>query len=1423
MLAPITTTSRWGMQTFVADVVRWQSALHPRAHNTRRTSTRAMNSPSPPSESTLTPSSLDFPVVGIGASAGGVQALVSFFEHMAADAGMAFVVVLHLSPKHGSHLAAILQKATAMPVLCPEGPVPIERNKVYVIAPNKALAMNDNYLGVSEAPRMRGRQATIDLFFRTLAVVHRERAFAIVMSGTGADGAVGITRVKEEGGVNFAQLPQEAEFDGMPRAAMATGAVDWVMPVAEMPGKLQALWANAQRIQLPALGPGEPELLGQPLPGADAVKEAEDALRDVLVLLRTRTGHDFRSYKRATVLRRLERRMQVNGLPNLPAYRSFLQAHADESQALLKDLLIGVTNFFRDAEAFDVLERDVVPGLVHAAAEMPEGLRAWVPGCSSGEEAYSLAILLCEQAAKVAHPPAIHLFATDIDEGAIGAARLGIYPTAIEADVSATRLRRYFEKEGHQYRIRKEVREKVMFASHDILRDPPFSKLDLISCRNLLIYLNRDVHAEILEMFHFALKPGGYLFLGSSESADTATHLFSVVDKKNRIFRANVVARTTRYVPTLPMGTTPPRLPPGIAEVPASPKAQVTIADLHHRLAQQYAPPSVLIDQDGNIVHLSEQAGRFLRFGGGVPSHELLSVVDPELRLDLRTAIFQSARTGKSVESRRVHVVREGRGSYVKMIVRPVIEMGSEHPLSMVLFDEVEDTLAPEAETAEAGGRDPMVVQLEDELRRVKEQLQSTIEQAETSTEELKASNEELQAINEELRSATEELETSKEELQSINEELITVNHELKSKVEETGKINDDLQNLIASTDIATVFVDRGMSIKRYTPQACQVFNLIPTDVGRSLLDITHKLDYESLADDAAEAFQSLRQIEREVRSHDGTWYLARVLPYRTTEDRIDGAVLTFVDITSRRKAEDTMRLVAESLREFAIFTVDPEGLITTWNIGAERLFGYTEADVLGQPMTLLCTPEDVQLGVPQQEMQQARLDGRAEDERWHQRKDGTRFFGNGILTPLYEGDALRGFGKITRDITALKRSEAAREERLQRESAGHAEARAHSDLKDEFLAVLSHELKNPLNLIQLSAELLQHAPQARDIPVIQRAAASIRGAVYSQAQIIDDLLDLSRIQTGKLTLHRTGVDAVAALAGIVEAAQSRADGQGVVLQAALPATPLLVDADPVRLEQIVWNLLSNALKFTPAGGRVTLRLERAGDAARLTVADTGRGIDPAALPGVFDMFRQAEPASGGRHAGLGIGLALVRDLVQAHGGRVEAQSAGIGRGATFVVQLPLAQAPAAGAPGASAPASQLQGLRVLIVDNDRPAADTLRSLLEIEGVHVAGADGLRTALQAAREQQPDVVITDLTMPEADGYELLRALQQLPTWRPVPVIALTALGRPAEARRALDAGFAAHLKKPITLARLMEVLDRVLPASGTPAAASPRH
>lgn len=859
------------------------------------------------------PRGASFPIIGLGASAGGLQALKDFFIHMPADSGMAFVVIMHLSPKHESHAASLLQATTEMPVTQVTESVKVLPNHVYVIPPMKNLEMNDGHINLTEPERLRqGKQVAIDLFFRTLGDTHKQNAVGIVLSGMGSDGTNGLKRIKEQNGLAFAQDPKESEQDSMPRHAINSGLIDFVLPVALMPEKLIEIWRNARHIKLP------PET--EPPPAVSQKDADEAALRDIFALLRSHTGHDFTHYKRATVLRRIERRLQVNQLQGLTAYRDFMRENPMEAQGLLKDLLISVTSFFRDHVAFDELEREVVPLLFHEKGTGDQ-LRVWVAGCATGEEAYSVAMLLLEYAERLASPPALQIFATDIDEAAIATAREGSYSETIEADVSQDRLRRFFTKEPGGYRIKMDVRERVLFAVHNLIKDPPFSKLDAITCRNLLIYLNRDAQEHIFELFHFVLLPNGFLFLGNSESADGAANLFATVDKKHRIFRSESVARAGLRVPSLPFAITKKHgFAPQTEE--GRGRQRISLSELHQKLLEQYAPPSVIVNAAHDIVHLSDRAGRFLQFVGGEPSHNLLKVVHPELRIELRTALFQAAQTGKSFEARPVQIKRDGRDFNVNMIARPVRNdaMGATTPnYFLVLFDEVEGVSGADSGAERTDETEPVMRLLEEELQRSKEQHQVTIEQYETQTEEMKASNEELQAMNEELRSATEELETGKEELQSVNEEIQTINGELKQKVEELAVANSDLQNLITSTDLATIFIDRGLSIKFYTPRAQDIFSLIPSDVGRPLSDITHKLDYADMLQDVERVLDDSHERELEVGSLDGCWYIARLIPYRMKEDRTDGVILTFIDFTRRKQAESETREAKEGLERHTL------------------------------------------------------------------------------------------------------------------------------------------------------------------------------------------------------------------------------------------------------------------------------------------------------------------------------------------------------------------------------------------------------------------------------------------------------------------------------------------------------------------------
>jgi two-component system, chemotaxis family, CheB/CheR fusion protein len=858
-------------------------------------------------------------VVGLGGSAGSVLALQRFFETMPADSGMSFVVILHLSPDHESVLSEVLQRVTRMPVMQAVDGQQVERNHVYVIPPARLLSLLDGHLSLTDLPREPGRRMVVDLFFRSLAETHGRNAVAVVLSGADGDGAIGIRRIKERGGLTIAQDPEDAGQASMPRAAIATSMVDWVLKTEEIPARLVEYDARERRMQMPPeLGPNP---VASPSPPAN---NDEAVLRDVLSFLRARTGRDFSYYKRATIVRRLARRMQVNEVETLPNYLNFLRTHPGEAAALLHDLLISVTNFFRDPEAFGALEA-MIPQLFKGKSHA-DALRVWVPACATGEEAYSIAMLLSEHARTLDDPPTIQVFATDLDENVLVEARSGIFPEAISEDVSADRLRRYFVKESQGFRVRRELREMLLFAVHDVLKDSPFSRLDLVSCRNLLIYLNRDAQQRAFDIFHFALRPEGRLFLGTSESVDEAKQLFVAVDKKHRIYSARLMPRTGLPLPSGPsslaralalqdrstLGATLATQPPSTPVVlPAPPdlRERLSWSELHLKLIERFGPPSLVVNEAHDIMHLSISAGPFLQFAGGEPTNSLLRVVHPMLRTELRAALFRTKQSGLASLAAGVPLDLGDQHRVVDVRVSPATELA---PGFMLVTFELHAVGA--VELARDDAHEPIVRQLEDELEQTKHHLQTIVEDHEASSEELKASNEELQAMNEELRSATEELETSREELQSINEELTTVNQELKNKLEEFGQLNSDLRNLMGATAIATVFLNRELCITRFTPSAVELFNLIATDVGRPLADLHHRLLYPELMSDAARVLKELIPSEREVGEVGGRFFLARLLPYRSNEDRIAGVVLTFVDVTDRHRAQEAIRRAQEEL-----------------------------------------------------------------------------------------------------------------------------------------------------------------------------------------------------------------------------------------------------------------------------------------------------------------------------------------------------------------------------------------------------------------------------------------------------------------------------------------------------------------------------
>jgi two-component system CheB/CheR fusion protein len=1315
-------------------------------------------------------------VVGIGASAGGLDPLVHFVENLPKDTGMAFVIVQHLSPDFKSLMDELLARHTPLPIHLVEDGMPVEADHIYLIPAKKEMIVSGGRLLLSERGRQQELTLPIDVFFRSLAQDYGSKAVAIVLSGGGSDGSRGISHVHETGGLVLVQDLASAQFDGMPRAAIETGAVDHILRPEEMP---RVLLERAEGSLADSAASVEPK------------PEAPRGLDALYRVLETEFGLDFNHYKPSTMTRRIERRLGLAQAKSINEYLMRLRSERDELDALYRDLLIGVTRFFRDPEAFALLEQQILPELL--TREPRNGpLRFWVAGCATGEEAYSLAIVLQELAAKYGDR-AIKIFATDVHRGSLDQATLGLYGEDAIANVSPDRLARYFMRTGNSYQVVPELRQMVVFAQHNVISDAPFTRVDFISCRNLLIYLQPPAQQRVLSFFHFALKQSGVLFLGPSESLGPLANGFEIIDKRWQLYRKGTEVRTpvdARHRSTVAVGTRV-ALPSVVAPARHSLGQLLSVYDA---LLEETMPPSLLLNERGELVHALGGAARFLRVRDGRQSLDVLDLVDSDLKMIITGGL-------KRAQAERVPVVFNGvRVRPDEQPYRVTIRLAGRAPSSR------HAVVSFEAQSVDAGKALRPAIQIDvdqvsqQQLAALEAELGTTKESLQAAIEQLEASNEELQASNEELQSSNEELQSTNEELQSVNEELYTVNAEYQRKIAELTELTNDMDNLLASTEIGTIFLDGQLRIRKFTPQVTETFGLLPHDVGRSIETFAHKLRHPGLVDDLKRVLISGQPVERDFADPHAKSFFLRLLPYRV-KGVVDGVVLTLIDVTGLRTAEDALfheRYLLNSLLRTvpdAIYFKDARGRYIRCNHAmAARLGVQDAADAIGK--TAFDMPaQDAAMAMHREDDAVLRA-GQPQHYRLERRPDhdGGEAWDMVTRLPLLDrGNAIVGVIAIFRDVTEQVHAKAKIDDEVRR--------------RDQFLAMLSHELRNPLGAVVSATAMLKAADandntHARTIDVLQRQSRQM-------ARLLDDLLDASRVTQNKIELRRRAVDLRVVASEAAEAVRPQVQGRGLELTLDLAGEPLWVHGDATRLQQIQFNLLSNAIKYTPRGGHVKLTAARDGNgSATIRVSDNGAGIPAHMVDAVFDLFVQARHTLDHADGGLGVGLTLVRALVEMHGGTVSAHSDGDGKGSEFTVRLPMTSAPdEAQAPDSPAVSGIPAGTTVVVVEDNADSLEMLCSMLTLAGAACHSARDGRSALALIDQVSPDVVILDVGLPHLDGLEVARRVRSNPRHGGVRLIALTGYGLASDRQATAEAGFDYHLVKPVQPADLFSAIS----------------
>jgi two-component system, chemotaxis family, CheB/CheR fusion protein len=1370
----------------------------------------------------------------------------------------------------------------------------------------------------------------------------------------------------------------------MPRSAIAAGCIDFVLSPEEIAKELARIARHPHVRSGPAGEPistsdleeGVPKSgrLSRKIPGA-----SEDPFHKILVLLRNSTGVDFSLYKPSTIERRIGRRMVLSKLKSFGAYLRYLRRNANEVEALYRDMLISVTGFFRNPEAFEVLKKTVFPKLLKGRSP-DHSIRVWVLGCSTGQEAYSIVMSFLEFMSTISCNVSLQVFATDLNDVLVEKARAGLYARSLVSDVSAERLRRFFVEEDGGYRISKAIREMCVFAKQNILSDAPFSRMDLISCRNLLIYLEPGSHRKIVPTFHYALKSNGFLFLGASETIGANTDLFAPVDKKQRLYVKKAGAARALNLP-LPVNY-PVRGKLEPSKAPMTPRNGFELEaqrEADRATLNKYGPAGVLVNDDLDILQFRGVTSRDLAPAPGRASLNLLKMAREGLFLPLRSALNKARKENQRIRKENIKVDQNGQTTIVHVEVIPLKNL--KERCFLILFEPV-DHMRRAAITAgvkhrskrergdETANQDHAdeVLDLKREVGEMRDYVQSVLEEHEAANEELQASNEEVQSANEELQSINEELETSKEELESTNEELITVNEEVQRRNQELNRLNDELKNLHSSANLSIVVLGNDLTIRRFTAAAEKDLNLLASDLGQPISRIKTNLDFPGLEKMISEAITTAAVSEKEVESKDGRSYSLRIRPFLTADSKIDGAVMVLVDITNlkqveqrvreernyaqaivrtmpnplvvlngnlsvktasrsfyrnfevtpkqtegrliyelgngqwdipalrtlleevlpkksyfvdyevmhhfesigqrtmllsanridsgedvpglillnieditgRKRAEAALRQSEERFRTTmnnvaeGLYTVDTLGLVTYLNPAAEKMLGWTGAELLGRKMhdlTHFQHPDGSPF--PASDCAGLRVLEQGTELREHEdvfiRKDGSFFPVVFSASAIESGDATMGLVVAFRDDTEHKKAESELRELMSRESRARSEAERANRVKDEFLAMVSHELRTPLNAIIGWAQIMKKRNLSEEDS--ERAILSINRNAKAQATIISELLDVAGIITGKLRLDRRPTDIANVINAAIDIVRPLADSKGVEITSSFDTESQIVLGEYVRLQQVIWNLLDNAIKFTPKGGAVDVRLQSLGDKAEVMIRDTGEGIVPEFLPHIFERFQQADTSARRPHGGLGLGLSIARKLVNLHSGDIQATSEGRNKGTTFTITLPLVEKSKVADPVLPSPVKYrespfrtstdrgrrpaestiLTDLKVLVVDDQDDHRELLTVALISYGAEIRACTSAAEAVKVLPVWRPDVIVSDIGMPGEDGYEMIKKMRALNAklGGETPAVALTGYASSEDVSRALAAGYQVHLSKPVELEELSDAIAKL--------------